>query len=182
MPAGPAPKADEIDWDLSFPANPDTDGAMTNFLKGELRHLNSPRNTGSWSTLVLEQQREVAIILLKEAIADGSFTNVAVPMKVAEHFIEEGKRNEADALVPFMVKASEKATDIEALAEFAYKIGTFGDKRVIPRLIELLSHNDENIQFNTKYSLAQFMVRPIDDITKTARTNGGVNSIQPQMP
>ena len=165
VPSGPAPKAGDISWDLTVPNNPDTDGGMTNWLKGVVSDINSPRNTGSWSTLMVPNQREVGMVVLKQAIADGTFHNVQVPILIAEELVKEGNQKEADTWLPFIVKSSEKTTDVEGLQLFAHKVGIFGDKRVVPRLIELLSHADENVQFNTKYTLGQFMVKPIDKVT-----------------
>ena len=165
-PTGPAPTASDIAWDLSVPANPDTDGGMTTWLEGVVRDMNSPRKTSSWQTLMVPEQRAVGLIVLKKAIADGAFSNVQVPILIAEELIKEGNQREADQWLPFIMKASEKTTDIESLGIFAHKVGNFGDKRVVPRLMELISHADENVQFNTKFSLGQFMVKPIDQVTE----------------
>lgn len=163
-PTGPGPKAEEIDWELRPLANPDEDGGLSNFLSGVIDTMNRG-NRSEWATLMLEGQREVGLPLLMQRIADDNYRDLFGPVKILERLIEEGNVARARRFLPFVMKVSHgDGHRAEDLALFSYIVSKLSDKRVVPRLIQLLDHADDDVQFNTRFALGRFMHRGVDAI------------------
>ncbi|TVR08255.1 MAG: hypothetical protein EA401_14245 [Planctomycetota bacterium] len=161
---GPGPKAEDIDWQLRPLTNPDEDGGLTNFLTGVINSMNRG-NRNEWATLMLEGQREVGLPLLMQRIADGDYSDLYGPVKILEQLIEEGNIARARRFLPFVMKVSSGSNHrAEDLALFSFIVSKIGDKRVVPRLIQLLDHADDDVQFNSRFALGRFMHRGVDAI------------------
>ena len=70
----------------------------------------------------------------------------------------------ARRLVPFMVHASNRVTDPEELFFFGMFAGTLGDKRVVPRLIELLKMGGDAAE-GAKAGLSLLTLIPEEEVT-----------------
>jgi hypothetical protein len=158
--SGPGPKASEIEWDLTVPADPDTDGFLTDFLDGVLRNMNSQGNEfmdANIATLMKEEQLPSAVSRMAHAMKEGTYTDLYGPSMMMSQMLRDGGPTMtayAKALLPFVMHASAKNTNAEDLYTFAYIAGSMGDKRVVPRLIELLGNPDDDVQFGAKSGLA----------------------------
>jgi hypothetical protein len=68
-------------------------------------------------------------------------------------------------LMGFLTKASERSTEKDDLETYAYVTPLARDRRVVPRLIELMENPDQGIQFAAQKAFSQIALQPADGLT-----------------
>lgn len=172
-PSGPAPTADQIEWDLTPPPDPQPDAPFGPFLEqiiGEMANA-SPTTRQmeiAYRTLLKDEYLPSAVARLATAIAEGRIGRLYGPSMVVSVAHQEGpdwKKPIVDRLLPFLAHLSKTAKDPEGLYVFAYVAGAMGDKRVVPRLAELLEHANKDVVFGARFGLQGITLIPADDLT-----------------
>ncbi len=166
--AGPGPAAKDVAWDLTVPADPGPE--QNDFLDGFIRTMRSARNDSdamgsAVATLIREDNWPSAMPRLCKAMAAGGYGDVYGASEIVIELHRQGRHREIRRLFPFIVKASEGVTDAEDLEHFAMVATMVRDRKVVPRLIELLDHPAKQVQDATKDSLSAITRLPVKDIT-----------------
>ena len=142
--AGPPPTADQVDWDFTMP--PFHVEGVDQWLEQFTTAMNSP---DIWSgdvevainTLIMPDYVNSAAAAIAAAYESGRLKQIYGPSMVMQKLATSDNPQhiqEARRMLPFIVRASSKVNDGQQLYNFALAVGMLGDKRVVPRLIEIL--------------------------------------------
>jgi hypothetical protein len=171
---GTGPTAAEVKWDLTLPKDPMPANKYLseNYINRLPSYVNDSREMDSAiATMMLPDNLPLAIPRLCEALSGSGFNDLYAGSMLAMNLIKEGKTAMAKPLLPFLVKASEHVSDPDDLANFAYIVAMFRDRRVVPRLIELMDHNDENVRDGAKTAVAAVTLLPEKGLTSEKARN-----------
>lgn len=152
-PSTPGPSAAEIQWDLTLPADPEPDAPYSRFLDeviAEFPRLDnySGRMESGIATLLQDDYFYKSIHHLAKAMAADSFTDLYAASMLISEVMKSGSPDQqraVRALLPFMVSTSARVRDTTDLYMFGLAVGGLGDKRAVPRLIELVGHSDRDV-------------------------------------
>jgi HEAT repeat protein len=162
---GPGPAAKDVPWDLAVPRDP---RPADTFITAYIQRMNSLANDSTDMEVAIntlaDNYLDVGIPRLCQAMLDPSWRDLAgasgVILRVSSPRTGLGSMEPVRALLPFLVKASERVTDADDLAAFCYAIGGFRDKRTVPRLVELLDFANKDVQDAAAEALAQVTFMP----------------------
>jgi hypothetical protein len=162
---GPGPAAKDIPWDLAVPRDP---RPADTFINSYIQRMNSVSNDSSDMEVAIntlaDNYLDVGISRLCQAMLDPSWRDLAgasgVILRVSSPRAGLGTIEPVRPLLPFLMKASERATDADDLAAFCYAVGGFRDKRTVPRLTELLDFANPDVQDAAAEALAQVTFMP----------------------
>jgi hypothetical protein len=143
---GVGPKASEIDWKLQVPA---IEG-QNDFIEAQIMRMQKNKNDSddmdsAVLTLFREDNRTEMIPRLCAALNGKEFTDLYGTSQIIMKFLKAGDIETARLLFGFLAKTSERATDKEDLEMFAYTTPMMKDRRIIPRLIELMGHSEKSV-------------------------------------
>jgi hypothetical protein len=164
--SGPGPTAKEVKWDVTIEAiareNP--------FIEGQIQRMASNKNDSDAMdsailTLYREDCRKEMIPLLYTALLRDDFRDLYGASMLLMKFVKAGDMATAKRLFGFIAKASERVTDKDDLESFAYVAPMMRDRRAIPRLIEMMDHPDQAVQFAAKKAFGQIALQPSDTMT-----------------
>lgn len=163
---GPGPKAADIAWDLTPLKDPKPEFT---WIDTYVNRMNSVANDSremdvSVATMMADDHIAVAIPRLTKAMLDPGWKDLYGASMIAMELQRKGDFKTAKALLPFLAKASERCQDEEDLYTFAFVVGGMKDKRIVPRLVEMLS-GPEYVQSGAKDGLAMLTMLPAADIT-----------------
>lgn len=146
--SGPGPTAAQVQWDLRLPEDPEPEATWINTYIDRLSSVaNDSRDMDvSIATMLADEHVAIAAARLPAALMRPNFNDLYGASSFAMELLKKGDAARAKRLLPFLAKASERVTDAEDLATFAYAAGMLKDKRVVPRLIELLGHGDDSVR------------------------------------
>lgn len=164
--AGPGPSASEVKWDLTQgkPANENP------FIDKQIERMNRGKNDSddmdsAVLTLYREDSRKEMVPRLMYALQTESFHDIFGASQLILKFQKDGDRGTARRLFPYVAKASSRVSDVEDLETFAYIAGSMRDRRIIPRLIELMEHQNEGVKSAATTSFSQLTAMPVKDVT-----------------
>lgn len=147
-PSGPGPAAKDVAWDLTIPGEPaDGDNA---FIEGYLARMPKAGNDSDdmgrcVATLLMTEHWPLAKPRLCKALLSPGFNDIYGAVEIAMELRKRDRSREADQLLPFVAKASERVTDPEDLTHFTLLAAAVRDRRSVPRLVELLAHSDSGV-------------------------------------
>ena len=164
--SGPGPTAQQIQWDLTPPKIP----AGSDFVKGQVERMNRAKNDSdemdsAVRTLMREDCRPAAVPCLCAALLRDDFTDLYGPCQIVLELIKAHQLRAVRPLLGFMVAASARVTDPEDLETFAYTVAYFRDRRVLPRLIELMDNANEGVRRAATGGAQQITLLPKDGLT-----------------
>jgi hypothetical protein len=165
-PGSPGPAARDIAWDLSVPVDPEPASTFINtYIERMPRVANDSRDMDvSVATILMDEHLPKALPRLCAALLEPGFGDLYGASNLVMELLKRGEGRKARQLLPFLVKASERVADPEDLATFAFAVGMLKDKRVVPRLIELLDHADETVKAGAIDGLAAITLLPATQI------------------
>lgn len=169
-PGRPGPAAGEIDWDLTIP--PFAAEGHAAWLGKMTAQMNRSDNysgemDSAWRTLMMPQYIESAVPAMATALMDPGFKDLYGAVMLGSELRKTGEGANlarARALLPFVVKASERVSDSEELYFFGLFAGAVGDKRAVPRLIELLGKGGDAAD-GAKAGISMITMIPEDEVT-----------------
>ena len=144
---GPAPTAAKVAWPLTVPTDPAPDNTFVDTYIEQLQQFanDSSEMELAISTLVTGENLPMALPRTCAALLKPSFTDLYGPSEMIQLLLKDGRRSDAQTLFPFVAAASVRITDPEDLAAFCAAAGYMGDKRAVPRLIELMRATDATV-------------------------------------
>ncbi len=175
--AGPGPEAEDIEWDPTLPPNPDQAGNISGFMDRYVARLAGGSGPDLYRsvipTLIQPKYRAVAVSRIAHAFNDGGGAGL---LQGASQFIHQMRRKDREErttanmqlcqrLLPFLAQTAGRVKDTEARRAFASVAGAFGDKRVMPLLIDFLETGDEDLAFSAKGAISRVTMIPEGDVT-----------------
>lgn len=164
--SGPGPTPKEVKWDLTIEEierdNP--------FVETQIKRMNDNKNDSdamdsATLTLYREDSRKEMIPHLCAALLRDNFTDLYGTATLIMMFAKNGDLATVKRLTAFLTKASERNTEKDDLEMYAYVAPMARDRRVIPRLIELMDHPDDAVKYAATKSFAQVALQPADGLT-----------------
>lgn len=163
---GPGPKAADVAWDLTIPP----EKGSNEFVQKYIDRLPSVANdsdemSNAVATMMMDEHLQAAISRLCKAYVSGSYGDLYGACDLVIALENQGAFAVAKPLLPFLVKGSEHVTDAEDLASFCFVSAMFHDKRVVPRLIELMDHGNPDVQTAAADAIASVTLLPSAGLT-----------------
>lgn len=174
QPAGPVrrasgapPTAEQIPWDLTLPKDPEPQHTWINQYIDKLPAIgNDSDDMGvAVATMLQEEQIDRVIPRLCRKLTEPTFTDLYGASDLANELMRTGRLRKARILLPFLMKASERIDEPGDLANFAFAVGQMKDKRVVPRLIQLLESPSAEAQEGAANGLQMVTLLPLEDLT-----------------
>ena len=164
--SGPGPTAKEVKWDLTVePAEHENQ-----FIDTQIKRMNDNKNDSDAMdsavlTLFRDDCRTEMVPRLCAALLRDNYQDIFGASMLVMKFAKVGDTATIRRLIPFMTKASERVTDKDDLEVFAYVLPMARDRRVVPRLIELMDHPDVGVQTAAKKAFGQIALQPAEGLT-----------------
>ena len=145
---GRGPTAEQVAWDLTPAKDPEPQEAFINsYIERMSGAANDSREMDvSVATMMMDDHRPLAVPRVCAALLRADFQDLYGPSSLAMELLKQGHGAQARQMLPFLAKASERITDPEDLATFAFAAGQLKDKRVVPRLIQLLETGNDEVK------------------------------------
>jgi len=165
--SGTPPTAAQIAWDLSPIKDPEAQNTWINQYIDKLPNVGNDSDDMSVAVATMMQDEQIARVIprLCAKLADPTFNDLYGASDLMNELMRVGKYRQAKVLLPFMMKASERITDSGDLANFAFAVGQMKDKRVVPRLTELLESPNEEVKDGAVNGLQMVTLLPMEQIT-----------------
>ena len=166
-PSGPGPSVEQITWDLTLPKDPQPQSTFINqYIERMSTVPNDSRDMDvSVATMMMDDHLPLALPRVCAALVRASFSDLYGPSSLAMELLKQGQTAKAKQLLPFLTKASERITDSEDLATFAYAAGVLKDKRVVPRLIQMLETGNDDVKAAAADGLTGITLLPREQMT-----------------
>lgn len=164
--SGPGPTAKDVKWDLVI----EEFGRDNQFIEQQIKRMNDNKNDSdnmdsATLTLYREDSRTEMIPRLCAALLRENFNDLYGTSALIMMFAKDGDFTTVRRLTGFLAKASERCTDNEDLEMFAYVSPLARDRRVIPRLIELMDSADDSVKFAATKAFAQVALQSGEGMT-----------------
>lgn len=164
--SGPGPAAKDVKWDLTV----EEFGRENQFIETQIKRMNDNKNDSDAMdsavlTLYREDSRKEMIPRLCAALLRDDFRDLYGTANLIMKFAKDGDLATVRRLTAFLTKASERSTEKDDLETYAYVMPLARDRRVIPRLIELMENPDQAVQFSAQKAFAQVALQPLDGMT-----------------
>ena len=165
--SGTAPTAAQIVWDLTPVKDPESQNTWINQYIDKLPTVGNDSDEMGVAVATMMQDEQIARVIprLCAKLADKSFNDLYGASDVCNELMRVGKFRQAKVMLPFLMKASERVTDPGDLSAFAFAVGQMKDKRVVPRLIELLESPNAEIKDGATNGLQMVTLLPLEQIT-----------------
>lgn len=165
--AGPGPTAEQITWDLTVPKDPEP---QSTFINQYIDRMSSVGNDSrdmdvSVATILMDEHLAKALPRVCAALMRPDFRDLYGASTLVMELLRRGEAAKARQLLPFLVAASGRITEAEDLATFAYAAAMLKDKRVVPRLIQLLATGGDEVRDAAVDGLGGITLLPIEQIT-----------------
>ncbi len=162
--SGPGPKASEIEWDLTVP----TIERENSFIEGQIMRMQKNANDSddmdsAVLTLYREDNRAEMVPLLMTALKRDNFDDLYGTSLLIMKYLKDGEIETPRRLLGFLAKASERSNNKEDLEMFAYVAPLMKDRRITPRLIELMGHPEKVVSNAARSSFAQISLVSDDE-------------------
>ncbi|HYE04385.1 MAG TPA: HEAT repeat domain-containing protein [Planctomycetota bacterium] len=163
---GPGPKAADVKWDMTVPPEKGSNEFIQKYIDRLPTVANdSDEMSNAVATMMMDEHLPSAIARLCKAYAGGSYGDLYGACDLIIALDAQGAFAVAKPLLPFLVKGSEKVSDAEDLASFCFVAAMFRDKRVVPRLIELMDHGNPEVQSAATDAVATLTLLPTSGLT-----------------
>lgn len=164
---GPAPKASDVSWNLTVPRDP---APNNHFVDAYIARMPTVANDSgemelAVSTLLTSDNLPTALPRICAALLTPAFTDLYGPSDMVQGLLRDGRRADAKTLFPFVVAASSRSTDADDLSAFAYAAAQIRDKRAMPRLIELMEHENKDLAESATVAAAAVTGLPKEGLT-----------------
>lgn len=164
--SGPGPTAKDVKWDLAVPEFT----RDNQFIETQIKRMNDNKNDSDAMdsavlTLYREDSRTEMVPRLCAALLRDDFRDLYGTANLIMKFAKDGDLATVRQLTAFMTKASERNTEKDDLETYAYVTPLARDRRVIPRLIELMENPDQAVQFAAQKAFAQVALQPMEGMT-----------------
>jgi hypothetical protein len=164
--SGPGPTAQQVKWDLTPPKIPEG----SEFAKGQVERMNRAKNDSdemdsAVRTLMRADCRPAAVPCLCAALLREDYTDLYGPCQIVLELVKGHQLRAVRPLLGFLVAASARVKDPEDLETFAYTVAYFRDRRVLPRLIELMDDPSEGVRRAATGGAQQITLLPKDGLT-----------------
>ncbi len=164
---GRGPSAEQIAWDLTLPNDPEP---LSTFITQYIERMSVAGNDSrdmdvSVATMLMDDHLPLAVPRVCAALLRPDFKDLYGASSLAMELLRKGDAVKAKLLLPFLTKASERITDSEDLATFAFAAGMLKDKRVVPRLIQLLETGNDEVKAAAADGLSGITLLPREQMT-----------------
>lgn len=164
--SGPGPAAKDVKWDLAV----EESERENQFIENQIKRMNDSKNDSdamdsATLTLYRQDSRQEMIPRLCAALLRDDFRDLYGTATLITFFAKDGDPSTVRRLTGFLTKASERSTEKEDLEIYAYVAPLARDRRVIPRLIELMESPDDAVKFSAIKAFAQVALQPTDGVT-----------------
>ena len=164
--SGPGPAVKDVKWDLTIEEierdNP--------FIQTQIKRMNDSKNDSdamdsATLTLYRQDSRKEMIPHLCAALLRDDFHDLYGTAALIMMFAKDNDLSTIRRLVAFLTKASERSTEKDDLEMFAYVSPLARERKVIPRLVELMEHPDEAVKFAATKAFAQVALQSPEGLT-----------------
>jgi hypothetical protein len=164
--AGPGPAAKDVAWELTVASASGDSG----FVDNQIERMNRAKNDSDEMdsavlTLLRADCRPQLLPRLSAALMRADFNDIYGACQITLKLLKEGHRGTARKLLPFIAKCSEHVTDADDLETFAYVGPLLRDRRLLPRLIELMDHANPAVKKAATGGVAALTLLPAGDLT-----------------
>ncbi len=154
--SGPGPAAKDVKWDLAI----EETERENQFIETQIKRMNDNKNDSdnmdsATLTLYRQDSRKEMIPHLCAALLREDFRDLYGTAALIMMFAKDGDQSTVRRLTTFLTKASERSTEKEDLEMYAYVAPLARERRVIPRLIELMESPDDAVKFAATKAFAQ---------------------------
>ena len=165
--AGPGPAAKDVAWELALPA---AAGGDSGFVDNQIERMNRAKNDSddmdsAVLTLLRADCRPQLMPRLANALMRAEFNDIYGACQITLKLLKEGHRGMARKLLPFIATCSEHVTDPDDLETFAYVGPILRDRRLVPRLIELMDHASPAVKKAATTGVSALTLLPVGDLT-----------------
>lgn len=163
---GPGPTAKDVKWDLTI-----EEFARDNqFIEQQIKRMNDNKNDSdamdsATLTLYRQDSRTEMIPRLCAALLRDDFRDLYGTAALIMMFAKDNDLTTVKRLTAFLTKASERSTEKDDLEMFAYVAPLARERRVIPRLIELMEHPDDSVKFAAAKAFSQVALQSPEGMT-----------------
>lgn len=166
--SGPGPAAKDVPWDLTIPKDPAA-GIENTFLDGYVAQMKTSRNDSdamgnAVATLMMKENWPSALPRICQALLAPDFDDVYGAAEICLQLRREKRFAEAQRLLGFLVRGSEKATDPEDLSYMCLALVGSRERKAVPRLVELLANPSKDVVDAAKEALASITNVPVKSI------------------
>jgi PBS lyase HEAT-like repeat len=159
--SGPGPTTKDIKWDLTVPpAKRENKFIEAQFARMQKSANESDDMDSAVLTLYRDDTREEMVPLLCQALTHSDFTDLYGTSLLIMKFLKDGNMERSRQLFGFLDQASERCKRKDDLEMFAYVAPMMKDRRVIPRLIELMGHSEAAVSSAARKSFSQMTLQP----------------------
>ncbi len=164
--SGPGPAAKDVAWELAVPSA----SGDTGFVDNQIERMNRAKNDSddmdsAVLTLLRADCRPQLLPRLSNALMRPDFNDIYGACQITLKLLKEGHRGAARKLLPFIAKCSEHVTDADDLETFAYVGPLLRDRRLVPRLIELMDHANAAVKKAATGGVSALTLLPAGDLT-----------------
>ena len=164
--AGPGPAAKDVAWELTVPSA----GGDTSFVDNQVERMNRAKNDSddmdsAVLTLLRADCRPQLLPRLANALMRPDFNDIYGACQITLKLLKEGHRGQARKLLPFIARCSEHVTDADDLETFCYVAPLLRDRRLVPRLIELMDHANAAVKKAATGGVSALTLLPPGDLT-----------------
>lgn len=163
---GPGPTAKDVKWDLTI----EEIERENQFVQTQIKRMNDNKNDSdamdsATLTLYRQDSRKEMIPHLCAALLSENFHDLYGTAALIMMFAKDNDFSTVKRLTAFLTKASERSTEKEDLEMFAYVSPLARERRVIPRLIELMESPDDAVKFAATKAFAQVALQSPEGMT-----------------
>jgi HEAT repeat protein len=165
--SGTPPTAEQIAWDLKLPLDPQPANTWINQYINKLNTVGNDSDdmAVAVATMLQDEQVDKSLPRLCVKLTEPTFTDLYGASDMVNELMRVGRTAKAKQLLPFLMKASERVNDPGDLAAFAFAVGQLKDKRVVPRLIQLLESVNAEVKDGAANGLQMVTLLPLEQIT-----------------
>jgi hypothetical protein len=164
--SGPGPAAKDVAWDLTLPAS----SGDASFVDAQIERMNHAKNDSDEMdsavlTLMRADCRAQLMPHLCAALLRTDFADIYGACQIMLKLVKEGHRNAARRLLGFIARSSEHNSDNDDLETFAFAGPMMHDRRLVPRLIELMDSASPAVKKAATEGVASLILLPLADLT-----------------
>ena len=164
--SGPGPAAKDVAWDLTLP----TCSGDAGFVDAQIERMNHAKNDSddmdsAVLTLLRADCRPQLLSRLSAALMRPDFGDIYGACQIMLRLLKEGHRASARRLLAFIAKCSEHVADNDDLETFAFAGPMLHDRRLVPRLIELMDSPNEAVKKAATEGVNTLILLPLADLT-----------------
>jgi hypothetical protein len=158
--------AKDVAWELTVPGC----SGDTSFVDNQIERMNRAKNDSddmdsAVLTLLRADCRPQLLSRLSAALLRPDFNDIYGACQITLKLLKEGHRGAARKLLPFIAKCSEHVSDADKLETFAYVGPLLRDRRLVPRLIELMDNASPAVKKAATGGVSALTLLPIGDLT-----------------